>query len=295
MPPAVSPLLLALESQGSFVSQPVSQEDPFLPKQPLPAPRRAEQYSGAQERATRRRSPVSRPYCCDYENCEKAYTKHSHLVSHQRKHTGERPYKCMWEDCTWSFFRSSELRRHTRIHTKYRPHKCDQCGRQFMRSDHLRQHQGTHIREEDTLLFVGPHARGQREGALTEAPRLRKGDEEQHWWGSSTNAGRFPRSACSYTAPAPARPRPARSRPRSLGGGVSCAPAGWEKPVAGGVRKKGRYPNTEVVAAPAKQVEAVTATSEMRTPHRRVGACRRASALEDLHEVPECLGLPSPA
>ncbi|XP_057571574.1 Krueppel-like factor 17 [Hippopotamus amphibius kiboko] len=145
MPPAGSPLLLALESQGCFVSQPVSQEDPFLPKQPLPAPRRAEQYSGAQERAPRR-PPVSRPYCCDYENCGKAYTKRSHLVSHQRKHTGERPYKCMWEACTWSFFRSDELGRHTRIHTKYRPHKCDQCGRQFMRSDHLRQHQRTHVR-----------------------------------------------------------------------------------------------------------------------------------------------------
>ncbi|XP_067568316.1 Krueppel-like factor 17 [Pseudorca crassidens] len=167
MPPAESPLLLALESQGSLVSQPVSQEDPFLPKQPLPAPRRAEQYSRAQERPPRRRSPVSRPYRCDYENCEKAYTKRSHLVSHQRKHTGERPYKCMWEACTWSFFRSDELRRHTRIHTKYRPHKCDQCGRQFMRSDHLRQHQRTHMRmptspdpPADSGRMAGPSAPG---------------------------------------------------------------------------------------------------------------------------------------
>ncbi|TKC45081.1 hypothetical protein EI555_001543, partial [Monodon monoceros] len=137
MPPAESPLLLALESQGSL------------------------------ERPPRRRSPVSRPYRCDYENCEKAYTKRSHLVSHQRKHTGERPYKCMWEACTWSFFRSDELRRHTRIHTKYRPHKCDQCGRQFMRSDHLRQHQRTHMRmpaspdpPADSGRMAGPPAPG---------------------------------------------------------------------------------------------------------------------------------------
>ena len=87
MPPGVYPLLLALEFQGSFVNQPVSQEDPFLPKQPILVPQRAEQqYPRIQEKAPRRRSPVSRPYCCDYENCEKAYPKHSHLVSHQCKH-----------------------------------------------------------------------------------------------------------------------------------------------------------------------------------------------------------------
>ncbi|XP_054577044.1 Krueppel-like factor 17 isoform X2 [Eptesicus fuscus] len=146
MPPAGSPSLLTLESQDSFVSQPASQEDPFLAEQPMPAPQRAEQNVGAPERACRSRSPMARPYCCPYENCGKAYTKRSHLLSHQRKHTGERPYKCQWEGCTWSFFRSDELGRHMRIHTKYRPHRCDQCGREFMRSDHLRQHQRTHLR-----------------------------------------------------------------------------------------------------------------------------------------------------
>ncbi|XP_036749221.2 Krueppel-like factor 17 [Manis pentadactyla] len=145
MPPTGSPSLLALESQDS-VSQPASQEDPFLPEQPIPVPRKAEQNSMAQERAPRRRSPISRPYRCQHESCGKAYTKRSHLVSHERKHTGERPYKCMWEGCTWSFFRSDELGRHMRIHTRYRPYRCDQCGREFMRSDHRRQHQRTHLR-----------------------------------------------------------------------------------------------------------------------------------------------------
>ncbi|XP_045716025.1 Krueppel-like factor 17 [Phyllostomus hastatus] len=146
MPPAESPSLLAFESQDSFVSRPATQEDPFLPEQPIPAPQRAEQNCRAQDGAPRRRPAVARPYCCQYEDCGKAYTKRSHLVSHQRKHTGERPYKCMWEGCAWSFFRSDELGRHMRIHTKYRPHTCAQCGRQFMRSDHLRQHQRIHLR-----------------------------------------------------------------------------------------------------------------------------------------------------
>ena len=87
MSPAGSPSFLALESQD-FLSQPGSQENP-LPRQPMHVPLRAEQNSRSQERALRRRSLVSRPYCCQYESCGKAYTKHSHLVSHQRKHTGE--------------------------------------------------------------------------------------------------------------------------------------------------------------------------------------------------------------
>nr|XP_058147131.1 LOW QUALITY PROTEIN: Krueppel-like factor 17 [Dasypus novemcinctus] len=144
MPLPGSPTLLALESQDLLVSQPDSREDPFLPEQSIPAPQRAEQNSRVREGAPRR-SPVSRPYRCQYENCGKAYTKRSHLVSHERKHTGERPYECKWEGCTWTFSRSDELGRHMRIHTRYRPHKCDQCGRQFKRSDHLRQHQKTHL------------------------------------------------------------------------------------------------------------------------------------------------------
>ncbi|XP_058408180.1 Krueppel-like factor 17 [Diceros bicornis minor] len=167
IPPTGSPTLLAFKCQDSLVSQPASQEDLFLPKQPFPAPQRAEQNFRPQERAPRRRSPVSRPYHCQYENCGKAYTKRSHLVSHQRKHTGERPYKCMWEGCTWSFFRSDELGRHTRIHTRYRPYRCDQCGRQFMRSDHLRQHHRTHLQmlgstdpQDNNGQMAGPPAPG---------------------------------------------------------------------------------------------------------------------------------------
>ncbi|XP_077006050.1 Krueppel-like factor 17 [Tamandua tetradactyla] len=158
MLPPGSPSLLGLESQNTLMSQPDSREDPFLPEQLIPAPQRAEQNSRAQEGAPRRRAPVSRPYRCQYENCGKAYTKRSHLVSHERKHTGERPYGCSWEGCSWTFCRSDELGRHMRIHTRYRPHRCNQCGRQFMRSDHLRQHQKTHLQEsgaQDSLANNG--------------------------------------------------------------------------------------------------------------------------------------------
>ncbi|KFO37773.1 Krueppel-like factor 17 [Fukomys damarensis] len=150
IPPAGSQSLQTLGSQDSLVSLSASHKDLFLPEQPTPAPQRAGN-SGAWGGASRKQPPILRPYCCPYKDCGKAYTKRSHLVSHQRKHTGEKPYKCSWEDCSWCFFRSDELQRHMRRHTKHRPHICDQCDRQFMRSDHLKQHQKTHQRLLDSL------------------------------------------------------------------------------------------------------------------------------------------------
>ncbi|XP_005083996.1 Krueppel-like factor 17 [Mesocricetus auratus] len=145
MPPARLPSLPTLQSQDSLVTQPSGQGEPFVREQSTPVPQGTENPS-VPGRAPGKPSPVPRPYLCSYSNCGKAYTKRSHLVSHQRKHTGEKPFICEWEGCTWSFFRSDELGRHRRIHTKDRPHKCKVCGRQFMRSDHLKQHQKTHQR-----------------------------------------------------------------------------------------------------------------------------------------------------
>ncbi|XP_028640541.1 Krueppel-like factor 17 [Grammomys surdaster] len=142
--PATFQQLVSLDSQDSLVTQSNVQEEPFICEQPTPAPQETE--SPSTSRGARKREPlVSRPYVCSYDNCGKAYTKRSHLVSHQRKHTGEKPYACDWKGCTWRFFRSDELGRHKRIHTRYRPHKCDECDREFMRSDHLKQHKRTHL------------------------------------------------------------------------------------------------------------------------------------------------------
>uniref|UniRef100_A0A8D2IDX0 Krueppel-like factor 17 n=1 Tax=Urocitellus parryii TaxID=9999 RepID=A0A8D2IDX0_UROPR len=163
MPSDRSQSLPTLDPLDALVDKSDCQEDLFLPEPPIQAPRRAENSSG-QKAAPRRKSPLSRPYRCQYKNCGKAYTKRSHLVSHQLKHTGEKPYKCTWEGCPWSFFRSDELGRHMRIHTRYRPYECNQCGRQFMRSDHLRQHQKTHQR------LPGQVSNGQTDGPF--APGL---------------------------------------------------------------------------------------------------------------------------
>lgn len=80
--------LLSLDSQDSLVTESNVQEEAFVGEEPTPAPQEAESPSTSRG-ATRRQSLVSRPYVCSHEDCGKAYTKRSHLVSHQRKHTGE--------------------------------------------------------------------------------------------------------------------------------------------------------------------------------------------------------------
>jgi len=95
---------------------------------------------------SRSSSTGSRPkiYHCDYEGCDKAYSRPSLLTQHQRTHSDTRPFQCHL--CDRAFFRDSHLQRHILSHSDDKPFKCAVCGKGVNTRQHLKRHEITHTK-----------------------------------------------------------------------------------------------------------------------------------------------------
>ena len=82
-------------------------------------------------------------YACNFENCNRVFTRSDRLRFHQSLHTGERPYRC--ELCDKSYIRPEYLKRHHK--TSHTPkedsiliERCLHCDKQFTSTDSLKRH-----------------------------------------------------------------------------------------------------------------------------------------------------------
>lgn len=97
-----------------------------------------------------------KPWKCDAEGCDKAFTDSSNLIKHLRTHTKERPYACNHDGCNKAFAHSSTLKEHLNSHSGVKPFACNfkGCDKQFAQNSNLRRHLRIHTGDKPYVSFL---------------------------------------------------------------------------------------------------------------------------------------------
>ncbi|EDO19249.1 hypothetical protein Kpol_1050p109 [Vanderwaltozyma polyspora DSM 70294] len=93
----------------------------------------------------------SKRFFCDYDGCDKAFSRPVLLTDHQQSvHLRIKPFKC--DQCDSAFSKKSHLERHLFSHSSEKPFTCAVCNKGLTTRQQLKRHEITH-----TKSFVCPH------------------------------------------------------------------------------------------------------------------------------------------
>ncbi|CDO92170.1 unnamed protein product [Kluyveromyces dobzhanskii CBS 2104] len=112
---------------------------------PTPPLTRSESVDSLCSTTSNSSSQRAKVYFCDYQGCNKSFTRPSLLTEHQMTvHHGVKPFKC--GVCGKGFAKNSHLNRHMFTHSDNKPFKCSVCGKGVTTTQQLRRHEITHTK-----------------------------------------------------------------------------------------------------------------------------------------------------